>query len=596
MSQTFKTSRRGILTSCGCALFIFLYSLFDTFSHPKYFYPFWKFYHGNSSIGELLALLDKEGGVFSGVLYNILFNFALITALIVGVIIFRKPLGRLEKGFQTLDRRLFLSLVFAFSLINLIGHFKYRFMTFPQGGDDAAYLYQAKLLSQGRLWAPSHPLKEFFQTDYIINHNGKTYAEYTLGTPMFLALGFLVGAPWLVNPLLGSLSLIFLYLIAARFFDESIARYGTILISASIYFLIICATYTSHPTTLFCLSVFLFTFIKTIDEEVWFYPLISGLFFGIAINSRQLTAVSFAIPFWIWGFYRLVREEKKILPLAGLFIAGSALPILGLMIVNNLQNGGPLVFGHTIYNGPKKTYGFTDEYNFLYAVGTYFFRWRYIAQQWVSFLFFPAVIFILLLFSCFGKELNRRLIWWALFSVSLAYLPVISNLWHIRYYFVPVLLLIFLVPLGLRHLGLWLKHRFHELEPDSIIFVFVIACFFYFLKSISLAPDHMVTQYMRPYRVVQEAAISNAVVFVKGTLYFTPNWYSRNSPDYNDDILYAIDLGEENKKLMGYYPNRSYYRYDLGTLIPIGEGEEKTEDKTLIAPAEKAPYIIWERE
>ena len=36
---------------------------------------------------------------------------------------------------------------------------------------------------------------------------------------------------------------------------------------------------------------------------------------------------------------------------------------------------------------------------------------------------------------------------------------------------------------------------------------------------------------------------------------------TRNGLDYTSDILYVQDLGNENIKLLEYYPGRSFYQY-----------------------------------
>lgn len=524
-----------------------------------------------------------------------LFNVLLIAGIFLLAIFFRNALGRVDKAFQSIDRRVFLAVVFLFALINTVCIFKYRILTFPQGGDDYAYLFQAKLLAKGKLWVPSHPLKEFFQTDYIINNAGKTYAQYTLGAPLFLALGILVDAPWLVNPLLGALSLIILFFIAVRFFDEGIARYGIILVGISTFVSGLNANYTSHSCSMFFMTLFLLFFLKTIEEESWFYPIISGFFWGVAINTRMLTAFSLALPFWIWGINRLIREDKnKIKPMA-LFLAGSFLPLMGLMFVNNLQNGGPLIFGHKVYNGPRKTFGFSNEYTLIDAIGTYLFRWRTIFQKLISSLFSPAIVLILLLFSFGGTWRKRKLIWWALLSISLLYLPVVSNIWQARYYLIPVTLLIFLVVLGLRNLGIWLGRKFQGIKPDSLALLFVVFCLFYHVKTFSLDPIWYMSGWTKIYTIPKKMGIKNAVIFVKGVRVFYPNWYCRNSPDYDDDILYVLDRGEENRKLMNYYPNRSYYRYDRGYLTPIGRMEVPiSQSRNSVIP--QTPHSLWEKE
>ena len=35
----------------------------------------------------------------------------------------------------------------------------------------------------------------------------------------------------------------------------------------------------------------------------------------------------------------------------------------------------------------------------------------------------------------------------------------------------------------------------------------------------------------------------------------------RNGTDYNGNVIYAIDLGVENDKIMEFYPDRVFYKY-----------------------------------
>ena len=62
---------------------------------------------------------------------------------------------------------------------------------------------------------------------------------------------------------------------------------------------------------------------------------------------------------------------------------------------------------------------------------------------------------------------------------------------------------------------------------------------------------------------VQELGINNAVVFQSG------DWFSgvdlssgllHNSPNLNDSVIFAVDLGKRNGKLKECFPNRTYYR------------------------------------
>jgi hypothetical protein len=175
------------------------------------------------------------------------------------------------------------------------------------------------------------------------------------------------------------------------------------------------------------------------------------------------------------------------------------------------------------------------------------------------------------------------------------YLPVISNIWQARYYLIPAAMMIFLVVLGLRNLGIWLEGRFRGIKPDSLALLFVIACLFYHVKVFSLAPLWYMSGWTKIYTIPKKMGINNALVFVKGVRVFYPSWYCRNSPDYNDDILYVLDRGEENRKLMDYYPDRSYYSYDRGYFTPIGK-EEVPISRSRNPAIPQTPYSLWEKQ
>jgi asparagine N-glycosylation enzyme membrane subunit Stt3 len=90
--------------------------------------------------------------------------------------------------------------------------------------DNIDQVFHAKIFLNGHLTVPSHQYKEFFDFTHNIN-NGKWYSEYPPGHTFTLMLGLLLGAPWIVNPLLGSLSIVLFYLIGREVFDEKIGVY-----------------------------------------------------------------------------------------------------------------------------------------------------------------------------------------------------------------------------------------------------------------------------------------------------------------------------------------------------------------------------------
>ena len=61
---------------------------------------------------------------------------------------------------------------------------------------------------------PSPPFREFFDYAHMIN-DGRWYCQYPPGHSLLLVPGVWLGVPWLVNPILGGLSVYGVFLLGA---------------------------------------------------------------------------------------------------------------------------------------------------------------------------------------------------------------------------------------------------------------------------------------------------------------------------------------------------------------------------------------------
>jgi hypothetical protein len=77
----------------------------------------------------------------------------------------------------------------------------------PHSEDEVAYIFQAKVFAQTRLAAPTPPYADAFWTPFVVDYEGQRFGKYPIGWPLLLSLGFRLGAPWLVNTLLATLTL-----------------------------------------------------------------------------------------------------------------------------------------------------------------------------------------------------------------------------------------------------------------------------------------------------------------------------------------------------------------------------------------------------
>ncbi len=546
------------------------YVLIDGLFTPQGMGLMRKFYH-QGGIKALIPLFQtlawKESLMSAGL------QLGLLAAIFLLAVLAKSRLEKISEFLLNIPRKRFLGMLFILAFVISTTAFCYKFQFFARSGDTNAILFQAKILAKGAITVPAHPLKDFFYSDYIIN-NTRMYAQYPLGTSFVLMWGVLLGMPWIINPLLGAFGLIFLYLTAVELYDEVIARYGIFIILISPLYIEYSASYLSHIPQFFFLSIFTYYFIKTIRLPVSAsknrYPVISGMALGMAINTRPMTALTVSLPFLCWGIYFLIKDWRAYYKKVILFTLGLTPFLLGLFLVNMLQNGHPLLFGHKVYNGPRPTIGFgSEEYTVSKALSTYFFRMVWLTKRLVYGSLLSGGLLSLLALSFMDFRKNNYFLWAVFISTSIGYLPVASSVWQFRYYFTATLYLLLLLPLGIRNLGDWGARNFKFANGISLLTSFLLIITILFLGGFNLKKWVGIDYIRRPYDIAAQADLKNALVFVRKTRAFYPRWYTRNSPDFNDPVLWALDLGERNKELMAYYPGRKAYLYDNGKLTLI---------------------------
>jgi hypothetical protein len=120
----------------------------------------------------------------------------------------------------------------------------------PHVPDEVAYLYQARLIASGQLALPAPPVPEAFALYLFEEDAGRWYPTTTPGWPVLLAIGVRVGAPWLVNPLLGGLGILLTFLLLRSLVGAPDARRASLLLAASPWYVFTSMSYMTHASTL----------------------------------------------------------------------------------------------------------------------------------------------------------------------------------------------------------------------------------------------------------------------------------------------------------------------------------------------------------
>ena len=230
----------------------------------------------------------------------------------------------------------------------------------PHVEDDVAFLFQARTIASGRLFVPV-PLKpEFFDIPFTLQRDGLWFGKYPPGYPAVLALGVLVGQPWLVEPILGAAAIGLTYLLGRRLYDPWVGLAGAALAAASPFFLLQAGSFMSHAACLFWATLFMRLFIWARDRRSAPLALATGLALGMLFISRQLTAVGVAVPFVLWGLGEVAFARRRFWLYVMMVVA--FLPFaLGLLVYNVATTGDPLRSAYELYWAYDKL-GFGPDY------------------------------------------------------------------------------------------------------------------------------------------------------------------------------------------------------------------------------------------
>ena len=478
-----------------------------------------------------------------------------------------KPVIDLFYGIRPLY---FIILVFGvvFALTNVCSYFVFEHV--PHVQDNIDQLFHARIFLRGRLTVPSHEHKEFFDFTHNIN-NGRWYSEYPPGHTFMLMLGLIIGAPWIINPLLGSASVVLFYVIGKELFNEKTGRLAALLGVLSPFIIIMSSGFFSHNTALFFTALFTLFFIKTIRSPKLYYPLMAGISLGVCLNARILTAIGIGIPYAFYAIYLVFTKKREYLLSFVVMFAGFMLMVGILAGFNYLTNGHPLLtgyevlwgkghnpgFGHSAWGDPhtpKK--GLIQNLNNLNALNKYLFEWC-----------IPCTFFVMLFLAGGRRTRWDYLLIGSAFSLSFVHFFYWYQGWCFgpRFMYESTLPLILLTARGILHTPDIVREKFHAASSEEQIrYSLSLVIGFCVLIAIFANVTVLVRLYSNDYwsvnadvqRGVKREKISNAVVFV-GSYYGSV--LPLNSPLLDSEIIYVRDLNLKNKLMMEYYPDRRYY-------------------------------------
>lgn len=456
--------------------------------------------------------------------------------------------------------RYFILFILIFSIVSIFFTNQIVLRDFPNSGDEYSYLISAELFSVGKLSVPSPKHREFFDFYHVIN-DGKFYSKYSPGWPFFLMFGKIIRFPMIINLIFGVLTLIVVYLIGKELFSEKIARLALLLMAISPFFIFNSASYFSHSSTLFFLSLFAYIYFKNLksDKNVNWFSM--GIIMGISFNIRQLEAIVIGACFLVHYIFVAIKSKTSIKPIKKclLFLAGFLILFGIFLLYNYLQTGNPFLMPFTKYNPRDKFLAFNNEYlnSFSWSLKNNLLKRSLYLNIWI-----PLCFLFMFIALCSKKEYKYLMLAIFLFLL-IAYVFYARsgvNQYGPRYLYSSSFAIFLLMGVGFEKLN-------NKKIFDFVLLIIIILNLGFFVYASSLF-HAQINERMEVYDKVKTQNISNAIVFLNcsrnsmcsGTMPAMD--LTRNRIYFNNPVLYVHDLGKRNIVLMEDFPNRDYYSWN----------------------------------
>ncbi|MDB4916726.1 MAG: hypothetical protein JWM95_4370 [Gemmatimonadetes bacterium] len=237
----------------------------------------------------------------------------------------------------------------------------YLFRNEPIVGDEFVQRWQAHLLASGHLYARPESSPEFFSSVEALDSNGRWFSQFPMGGPAMLAIGVLVHAPWLVNPVFVAIAVMALYIMLSDIGDELTARGTALLFALCPFVLFMAGSEMNHVPSLAWTSVALVSLVrwyraKNGSDARWAAAAIGGSL-GLAATIRPFDASIVALVIGVLQI-SVVWKRRQLLPSLLFQCAAGAIPVALLLAANWATLGHPFAFGYDVLNGVEHRPGF----------------------------------------------------------------------------------------------------------------------------------------------------------------------------------------------------------------------------------------------
>jgi hypothetical protein len=433
---------------------------------------------------------------------------------------------------------------------------------FPLSGDEHSYLLQGQIFARGRLSVPAPPNAQLFWVDHVVIDD-TVRSKYPLGWPALLALGWLVHAPWVINPILAALTLPLVYAIGGALHGAAAGFVAMLLLGFAPIFALNAASFYSHVPALYAGALYVVGLVKSFVLKKLGWASVAGLGLGLMFLIRPADAAAYGVA--SLAFY----GSPRVLLACGLpaaLVAGLTLPYQAV------QFGSPWRSGYVAFNPiGRALFGYPDptlpSTKFILSPTTQWWHLGSFVQlaEWLV----PGTLALALVHWLLTAERGPVRWFFILLAVlpSLALLPlpdIAGDTYGPRYLF-PVLL-----PLAVAAGASWVRlEPWVSAHPSLVgvqtrlrtrVFVVILAALLacaVVRSGMYLERAHVeIGRRSRLYRQVEELGLAHAVVIVTEE---RSTFWARNLADFEGPVIYVSAWGRTDEEVARLFPDRVAY-------------------------------------
>lgn len=470
----------------------------------------------------------------------------------------------------------------------------------PHIFDASAYLFAAKMYAQGHLSVPLPPAVDRFPGPFMLQFNGRWFEQYAPGTSLTLVPGIWLGVPWLVEPLLGTLALFGVGLIAARLYNRQVATLAVILGTLSPFYTYLAASYLSHAIALFYMVWALWALLRFAQGRLIWNMALSAALFGMASLTRDLVSLLFVallVPGVMLLSWRRIRKEWRRWLVGGTLFLAVGFCFVGISLAFNALLTG------SIYVTPRSLFFAGDHWGFGQNVG--FYGQHTLAAGFVNLdelltvlaidLFgWPFYLSFAFLVMPFLTRRAVRADWFLLIVAVVTIGAYIGYFYHgiylgPRYLFETLPFLLMLIARGIITLTetgasvrVWYVNTVQQATKATmrstmparsfvtvILVALLIACnVFYFMpRQVELHQNYtgLPAGTMLDLETIYHPPLHNAIVVTGDFTLYQFVLFPLNDPYLHNSVIYALASSQPDYvELHAAYPGRTLYRLNVG--------------------------------